>query len=139
MALKRGGFLHDLGKIAIPDEILKKGSDLTSEEWRIMKRHPLIGENICKPLRSLKMVLPIIRHHHEHWDGSGYPDRLSGENIPLLARTLQVVDVYDALRTARPYKPARTHDEYLRGSCFWKPNAGSGTSVLSGSSFKCWS
>lgn len=111
IALKRGGFLHDLGKIAIPDEILKKGANLTSEEWRIMKRHPLIGENICKPLRSLRMVLPIIRHHHEHWDGSGYPDQLTGENIPLLARILQVVDVYDALRTARPYKPAQTHEE----------------------------
>jgi len=111
VALKRGGYLHDLGKIAIPDEILKKGTNLTAEEWRIMKRHPLVGENICKPLRSLRMVLPIIRYHHEHWDGSGYPDRLSGEDIPLLARVLQVVDVYDALRTARPYKPARGHEE----------------------------
>ena len=111
VALKRGGYLHDLGKIAIPDEILKKGTNLTAEEWRIMKRHPLIGENICKPLRSLRMVLPIIRHHHEHWDGTGYPDRLSREDIPLLARVLQVVDVYDALRTARPYKPAHNHEE----------------------------
>jgi putative two-component system response regulator len=111
VALKRGGYLHDLGKIAIPDEILKKGTNLTAEEWRIMKRHPLIGENICNPLRSLRMVLPIIRHHHEHWDGTGYPDRLSAEDIPLLARVLQVVDVYDALRTARPYKPAHSHEE----------------------------
>ena len=111
VALKRGGYLHDLGKIAIPDEILKKGTNLTAEEWRIMKRHPLIGENICKPLHSLRMVLPIIRYHHEHWDGTGYPDKLSGENIPLLARVLQVVDVYDALRTARPYKPAHSHEQ----------------------------
>jgi putative two-component system response regulator len=114
VALKRGGFLHDLGKIAIPDEILKKGTNLTVEEWRIMKRHPLVGENICKPLRSLRIVLPIIRHHHEHWDGTGYPDRLTGEGIPLLARVLQVVDVYDALRTARPYKLALSHDETHR-------------------------
>jgi putative two-component system response regulator len=114
VALKRGGYLHDLGKIAVPDEILKKGTNLTAEEWRIMKRHPLIGENICKPLHSLRMVLPIIRHHHEHWDGTGYPDRLSREAIPLLARVLQVVDVYDALRTARPYKPVHNHEDAQR-------------------------
>jgi len=111
VALRRGGYLHDLGKIAVPDEILKKGSDLTPEEWRIMKQHPVTGENICKPLRSLRLVLPIIRHHHEHPDGSGYPDGLRAGEIPLLARLLQVVDVYDALRTARPYKPAMGHDQ----------------------------
>jgi putative two-component system response regulator len=111
VALQRGGYLHDLGKIRVPDEILKKGNALTPEEWVIMRQHPLTGEAICKPLRSLKLVLPIIRHHHEHWDGTGYPDCLRGEQIPLLARILQVVDVYDALRTARPYKPALTHEE----------------------------
>ncbi len=110
-ALRRGGFLHDLGKIAVPDEILKKGSDLTPEEWVIMKQHPVTGENICKPLKSLRPVLPIIRHHHEHMDGSGYPDGLRSGEIPLLPRILQVVDVYDALRTARPYKPAIGHDQ----------------------------
>jgi putative two-component system response regulator len=111
LALKRGGFLHDLGKIAIPDEILKKHANLTAEDWKIMRQHPTIGENICRPLRSLRLVLPIIRNHHEHWDGSGYPDGLSGERIPLLARVLQVVDVYDALRTERPYKPAHSHQD----------------------------
>jgi putative two-component system response regulator len=111
VALRRGGYLHDLGKIAVPDAILKKGSDLTLPEWEIMKRHPVTGENICKPLKSLRLVLPIIRHHHEHADGSGYPDGLRAGEIPLLPRVLQVVDVYDALRTARPYKPALPHDQ----------------------------
>jgi putative two-component system response regulator len=110
-ALRRGGFLHDLGKIAVPDDILKKGTNLTPDEWVIMKQHPATGENICKPLKSLRLVLPIIRHHHEHSDGSGYPDGLRNGEIPLLPRILQVVDVYDALRTARPYKPALSHDE----------------------------
>jgi putative two-component system response regulator len=114
VALKRGGYLHDLGKIAVPDEILKKGADLTPEEWKIMKQHPITGENICKPLRSLHLVLPIIRHHHEHANGSGYPDGLAAPQIPLLPRVLQVVDVYDALRTARSYKPALAHDQAVR-------------------------
>jgi putative two-component system response regulator len=110
-ALKRGGYLHDLGKITVPDAVLKKHANLNEDEWAVMHQHPITGERICKPLRSLRLVLPIIRHHHEHFDGSGYPDGLRGEDIPLLARILQVVDVYDALRTARPYKPAMTHDE----------------------------
>jgi putative two-component system response regulator len=111
IALRRGGYLHDLGKIRVPDEILKKGANLTPEEWKVMKQHPATGEAICKPLKSLRLVLPIIRHHHEHWNGSGYPDGLRGDQIPLLARILQVVDVYDALRTARPYKPAMSHED----------------------------
>src|SRR3984957_936799 len=110
VALRRGGYLHDLGKIAVPDDILKKGTNLTEEEWTIIKQHPLTGENICRPLKSLRLVLPIIRSHHEHSDGSGYPDALQKSEIPLLARVLQVVDVYDALRTARPYKPALGHE-----------------------------
>lgn len=106
VALERGGYLHDLGKIKVPDDILKKGAELTRDEWEIMKQHPVTGEAICQPLKSFRKVLPIIRHHHEHWNGSGYPDGLQGHNIPVLARVLQVVDVYDALTTARPYKPA---------------------------------
>ncbi len=111
VALRRGGYLHDLGKIAVPDEILKKGSNLTPAEWEIMKLHPITGETICRPLKSLRLVLPIIRHHHEHTDGSGYPDGLRAREIPLLPRILQVVDIYDALRTARPYKPALPHEQ----------------------------
>jgi putative two-component system response regulator len=110
IALRRGAYLHDLGKIAVPDEILRKGTNLTPEEWTVMKQHPITGENICRPLKSLRLVLPIIRNHHEHSDGSGYPDGLRKAEIPLLARVLQVVDVYDALRTARPYKPALGHE-----------------------------
>jgi putative two-component system response regulator len=111
VALRRGGYLHDLGKIAVPDAILKKGTDLTVKEWEVMRQHPVTGENICRPLKSLRLVLPIIRHHHEHADGSGYPDGMRAGEIPLLPRILQVVDVYDALCTARPYKPALSHDQ----------------------------
>lgn len=111
VALERGGYLHDLGKIKVPDEILKKGCELTLAEWEIMKQHPATGEAICQPLKSFRKVLPIIRHHHEHWNGSGYPDGLEGHNIPVLARVLQVVDVFDALTTARPYKPALTQSQ----------------------------
>jgi len=111
VALRRGGYLHDLGKIAVPDDVLKKGTNLTEEEWAVMKQHPLTGENICRPLKSLRLVLPIIRNHHEHSDGSGYPDGMQKAEIPLLARVLQVADVYDALRTARPYKPALGHEQ----------------------------
>jgi putative two-component system response regulator len=103
-ALHRGGYLHDIGKIAVPDAILFKPGRLTEAEWAVMRRHTVVGEEICRPLRSLAAVLPIIRSHHERWDGSGYPDGLAGEDIPALARILQIVDVYDALRTERPYK-----------------------------------
>ena len=106
IALKRGGYLHDLGKVSIPDRILRKDAELSVDEWRIMREHPIIGEKIVRPLKSMRDVLPIIRSHHEHWNGCGYPDGLAGEHIPLLARVLQVVDSYDALTTFRPYKPA---------------------------------
>jgi putative two-component system response regulator len=113
-ALDRGGYLHDLGKIGVPDAVLLKPTALTEAEWALMRAHPVIGERICRPLRSLTPVLPIIRHHHERWDGSGYPDGLAGEAIPLAARVLQVVDIYDALTTQRPYKPALAPAEALQ-------------------------
>ncbi len=105
-ALYRGGILHDLGKVAVPDAILLKPGPLDAEERRIIEQHPVHGYEICQPLRSFRSVLPIIRHHHEHWDGSGYPDRLRGKQIPPLARVLQIVDVFDALTTHRPYRLA---------------------------------
>jgi putative two-component system response regulator len=105
-ALRRAGVVHDIGKIAIPDAIILKPTSLSPEEWKLMQAHPVVGERICAPLKSFRPVLPIIRHHHEKFDGSGYPDGLTGENIPVTARVLQIVDVYDALTTVRPYKPA---------------------------------
>lgn len=113
LALFRGGYLHDIGKISIPDSILFKRGLLTEEEWEVMRQHTTRGEDICRPMKTLAPVLPIIRSHHERWDGSGYPDGLAGEAIPLLARILQVADIYDALTTARPYKPAFSHDRAI--------------------------
>ena len=113
VALERGGYLHDLGKIKVPDVILKRGKNLTPAEWVIMKQHPITGEEICRPLKSLRLVLPIIRHHHEHSDGSGYPDGLRSGEIPLLPRILQVVDIYDALITKRPYKQPLSHGQAM--------------------------
>ncbi len=113
MALYRGGYLHDVGKVGIPDSILFKPEKLTAEEWLIMRSHTTRGEEICRPMKSMAPVLPIIRHHHERWDGTGYPDGLRGEQIPLLARVLQVVDIYDALTMARAYKPAYTPETAL--------------------------
>lgn len=110
VALRRAGVLHDIGKIAVPDAILRKPGPLDAEEMGILRRHPETGEQICRPLRSFSRVLPVIRNHHEHWNGGGYPDHLAGDQIPLLARVLQVPDAYDALTTARPYKPAWPHE-----------------------------
>src|SRR4030081_2528223 len=106
IALRRGGLIHDIGKLAVPERILLKPGPLDPDERRVMEQHTIIGERICAPLRSFRNVLPIIRHHHERWDGSGYPDGLKGEAIPLTARILQITDVYDALTTARPYRQA---------------------------------
>jgi putative two-component system response regulator len=105
-ALRRGGLIHDIGKLAVPEHILLKPGPLTPEERKIMEQHTVEGERICAPLRSFRNVLPIIRHHHEKRDGSGYPDGLKGEQIPLTARILQVTDIYDALTTDRPYRKA---------------------------------
>jgi putative two-component system response regulator len=113
LSLYRGGYLHDIGKIGIPDSILFKPGPLNPAEWEIMRSHPARGEEICRPMKSIAAVLPIIRHHHERWDGSGYPDGLRGEQIPLLARVLQICDIYDALTGVRTYKPALGHNEAI--------------------------
>jgi putative two-component system response regulator len=106
VALRRGGLIHDIGKLAVPESILLKPGPLTSEERKIMEQHTIAGERICAPLRSFRHVLPIIRHHHEKQDGSGYPDGLKGAEVPLTARILQITDIYDALTTDRPYRKA---------------------------------
>jgi len=112
--LRDGARLHDLGKLGIPDEILKKDSGLSDEEWVIMRRHPEIGESIIKPVRSLQHLCDLIRHHHEKLDGSGYPDRLKGEEISPLVRILSVADVYDALTTERPYRAKKSKQEAVQ-------------------------
>jgi putative two-component system response regulator len=104
LTLYLGGYLHDVGKVGIPDRILFKPGALTAEEWEIMRTHPVRGETICKPLSSFRHVLPLIRSHHERLDGTGYPDGLAGDSFPLLARVIQTVDIYDALTNPRPYK-----------------------------------
>jgi putative two-component system response regulator len=123
VALRRAGVVHDVGKIGVPESILLKKGPLSDDEWAIMKQHPAVGERICSPLKSFRLVLPIIRHHHEKLDGSGYPDGLRGDQIPLTARIMQVTDVYDSLTTNRPYRTAMPqdialatmHDEARRG------------------------
>jgi putative two-component system response regulator len=113
IALRRAGIVHDVGKISVPEHILVKKSSLIEEEWAIMRLHPAAGERICAPLKSFRLVLPIIRHHHEKLDGSGYPDRLKGDQIPLTARILQITDIFDALTTDRPYRNALPREEAL--------------------------
>jgi len=116
-ALEYGGFLHDLGKIGVPDAVLLKPASLTADEHHRMQEHTIIGDRLCGGLRSLARVRGIVRHHHERLDGTGYPDGLRGDAIPLLAQVIGIVDVYDALTTERPYKPAlgrdRARDELL--------------------------
>ena len=113
-ALHRGGFLHDVGKIGVPDAVLLKPGPLTPAERAEMRRHPEIGDALCAPLQSLRRVRPIIRHHHERLDGSGYPDRLRGDEVPVLAQVVSIVDVYEALPTDRPYRKALAHAEAVR-------------------------
>jgi putative two-component system response regulator len=105
-----GGFLHDVGKIGIPDALLKRGP-LDPADLAVVQQHPVIGDSLCRELRLLEDVRPIVRHHHERLDGTGYPDHLSGDRIPLLAQIMSIVDAYDAMTTERPYRTAMTPDQ----------------------------
>jgi putative two-component system response regulator len=109
-SLRKGGILHDIGKIGVPDNILNKNGPLSPEERLVIKMHPVQGAHICEKLKSIRGAIPIIRHHHERMDGTGYPDQLMGEEIPLLARILTVVDIYDALTTTRSYRRGLSHE-----------------------------
>jgi putative two-component system response regulator len=104
-ALDRAGYLHDVGKIAIPGAVISKAERLSPREMEMIQAHCVLGERLCQDLAALKPVLPIIRHHHERADGTGYPDRLRGQEIPILAQIFSIPDIYDALRMWRPYRP----------------------------------
>jgi putative two-component system response regulator len=111
--LRRSGVVHDIGKVAVPEFVLLKPGPLDAAERKLMEEHTIVGERICAPLKSFRNVLPIIRSHHEKLDGSGYPDHLKGSEIPLTARILQTVDIYDSLTTDRPYRKALSVDRTL--------------------------
>ena len=127
-ALRRGGVLHDIGKLGIPDSILLKKGKLDADEWQIMKQHTVIGSALCSPLRTMQRSAAIARCHHEKWNGTGYPDGLKGEAIPLIARVFQIVDIFDALSHHRPYKPAFPREQVIEimeqetAAGFWDPN-----------------
>ncbi|HKI56908.1 MAG TPA: HD-GYP domain-containing protein [Trueperaceae bacterium] len=117
--IRRGALLHDIGKMGVPDAILQKPGPLTEEEWAVMRRHPLLGRDLLAPIAFLGPALEIPYAHHERWDGTGYPEGLKGEQVPLAARIFAVADVYDALTSDRPYRPAWSHDrarEHIRAS-----------------------
>jgi putative two-component system response regulator len=113
-ALHRGGYLHDVGKVGVPDAVLLKPGPLTGPELELMRRHPEIGDTLCAPLQSLRNVRPIILCHHERLDGSGYPEGLRGDEVPLLAQIVGIVDVYDALTSQRPYRAALRAEDAVR-------------------------
>ena len=119
--LRRGALLHDIGKIGVSDNILLKPGVLTDDEWHVMRQHPEIGARIVKGIPFLEETMPVIKHHHERWNGSGYPLGLAGEDIPITARIFAVADVFDALTSVRPYRKTSTHEEAFS---YLKENAG---------------
>lgn len=112
--IRKAGILHDIGKIGVWDSLLRKEDPLTEEELLLIREHPVIGERICRPLYSLASILPAIRYHHERWDGYGVPDGLKGEEIPVVARLLSIVDAFDALTSKRPYRGSASVEEAIR-------------------------
>jgi putative nucleotidyltransferase with HDIG domain len=112
-SLVLGALLHDLGKLAVSDAILEKPGPLTEEEWAVVKRHSDVGARMIEPIEVLSGAVPVVRHHHERYDGTGYPGRLEGEEIPLAARIVAVVDAHDVMIRGRPYRQRRTQAEAL--------------------------
>ncbi|MBI5886681.1 MAG: response regulator [Deltaproteobacteria bacterium] len=112
--IRKGGILHDIGKIGVHEDILHKKNALTGEELAVIRRHPVTGTEICKPLRTLRHIMPAIRHHHERWDGLGYPDALSGDAIPLMGQIVGIADSFDAMVSIRPYRAGLSVEESLR-------------------------
>jgi HD-GYP domain-containing protein (c-di-GMP phosphodiesterase class II) len=108
-----GAYMHDIGKINISKEILNKKMPLTKDEWEILKQHSQNGIEIIKPVNSLQEIAPLILHHHERYDGMGYPDQMKGDNIPFLVRVLTIVDSFDAMTSHRPYNKRKTYDEAI--------------------------
>jgi putative two-component system response regulator len=122
-----GGLLHDIGKSTVPDVLLSKPGALTAREWEVVRDHSLRGERICRPLRSIASCVEIVKHHHERWDGTGYPDGLAGERIPLGARVVAIVDAWDAMTNDRPYraglaKPEATRRLHAGAGVQWDPS-----------------
>ena len=113
-AVRLGAVLHDIGTLAVQADVFVKDVPLTDEDWASIKRHPIIGESLCSPLRLVEEVSPIVRHHHERWDGTGYPDGLSGKEIPILARIVSIVDAFDAMTSERPYRHKKLPQEAMR-------------------------
>src|SRR3989339_486962 len=113
ITIKKAATLHDIGKIGLKEDILHKKEPLHKNELELIRRHPIIGEEICKPLHSLKQILPGIRYHHERWDGKGYPDRLKGEDIPIIARIINVIDSFDVIVSERPYRRSYSTNEAI--------------------------
>jgi HD-GYP domain-containing protein (c-di-GMP phosphodiesterase class II) len=126
-ALVQGALLHDLGKLGVADAILEKPSSFTEDEWLIVKRHPEIGAQMIAPLEPLSRAVPVVRHHHERPDGSGYPDGLEGEQIPLSARIVAAVDAYDVMLRGRLYKPKRSRPKKLPAEALAELRSGAGS------------
>jgi hypothetical protein len=143
LRLEVGALLHDVGKIGVPADLLTRDSCLEAADWALMRGHPSTGERLVRGVDLLAAVAPAVRHHHERWDGAGYPDRLSGDSIPFHARLISLADAYEAMRAGRPYREARTPDETVAelGQCMgsqFDPSLGDLLPVLKGCDLLDW-